>query len=97
MGKYICVASDKEMFNVSGESLGMIGERALYYSKSVGKHRIYRSSYPLKPYIFRGKDINKDLNLLVFNTPKEAQNLCDEINNVYGDNFMIKEVSKNER
>lgn len=97
MGKYICVSSDKEMFNVKGESLGMIGERALYYSKSIGKHRVYRSSYPLKPYIFRGKDINRGLNLLVFNTLKKAQQLCDEINNVYGDNFMVKEVTESER
>lgn len=97
MGKYICVSPDKEMFNVKGESLGMIGERALYYSKSIGKHRVYRSSYPLKPYIFRGKDINRGLNLLVFNTLKKAQQLCDEINNAYGDNFMVKEVTESER
>ena len=29
MIKYICVAPDKEVFNVNGESLGMQGERAL--------------------------------------------------------------------
>ena len=56
MVKYICLAPSKEQFNVNGESLGMSGERALYYAKSVGKHRIYRSMYPLEPYMFKGKN-----------------------------------------
>lgn len=97
MIKYFCLAPSKEIFDVSGNSLGMQGERALYYSKSVGNHRTYRSSYPLESYIFKGKNINKDLDLLVFNTSKEAQQLCDEVNNVYRDNFIVKEVKTDEK
>lgn len=97
MIKYICVAPDKEVFNVNGESLGMQGERALYYSKDIGKHRIYRSQYPTPaPYMFNGKNINENLKLLYFNTNIEAKKLCTEINDVYGDDFEVKEVEVNE-
>lgn len=89
---YICKAPSKEQFSVSGKSLGMSGERALYYSKSVGKHRIYRSSYPLEPYYFNGKDINKDLKLFRFNSFRRARNLCHMINKHYGDDFKVVEV-----
>ena len=90
--KYICWSPNKEMFNVNGESIGMRGERALYWSKSVGEHRVYRSSYPKEPYYFRGVDINDDLKLFEFDNKKIAKNLCKEINNVYGDDFEVKEV-----
>lgn len=89
---YICKAPSKEQFSVSGKSLGMSGERALYYSKSVGKHRIYRSSYPLEPYYFNGKDINKDLKLFRFNSFRRARILCHMINKHYGDDFKVVEV-----
>jgi hypothetical protein len=93
MVKYICLAPSKEQFNVKGKSLGMSSERALYYSNDIGKHRIYRNSYPLEPYMFNNKNINEKLELLYFNTSIEAQRLCDEINSVYGDDFMVKEVN----
>lgn len=89
---YICVAPSKEQFNVNGKSLGMSGERALYYSKRLGKHRIYRSSYPLEPYYFNGTDINEDLKLFRFNSFWRALKLCHEINKHYGDDFKIKEI-----
>ena len=85
--EYICIAPSKEVFNVTGKSLGMSGERALYYSSDVGRHRIYRSSYPKEPYYFRGEDINKKLRLLKYKSLKYAQSVCDEINRVYGDDF----------
>lgn len=97
MIKYICWSPSKEQFNINGESLGMSSERALYYAKSIGKHRIYRSSYPLEPEIFNGKDINQDLELLVFNTSIEAERLCTEINDVYNDDFIVKEVNEDVR
>lgn len=90
--KYICVAPDKEEFNIYGKSLGMRGERALYYSKDIGKHRIYRQSYPIKPDYFRGTDINKNMKLFVFKNKQKAQELCNEINGVYNDDFIVKEV-----
>lgn len=92
MVKYICFSPSKDQFDVNGNSLGMSGDRAVYYAKSVGKRRIYRSLYPIEPYMFKGEDINKDLELLIFNTSIEAKRICDEVNNVYGDNFIVKEV-----
>ncbi len=44
----------------------------------------------------KGKNINEKLELLYFNTPIEAQRLCDEINSVYGDDFIVKEVNVDE-
>lgn len=85
--EYICIAPSKELFNVSGESLGMSGKRALYYSTRIGRHRIYRSQYPIEPYYFNGVDINKQLKLLKYKSIKYAQKVCDLINNAYGDDF----------
>ena len=97
MKKYICVAPDKEAFDINGKSLGMQGERALYYSKDIGKHRIYRNSYPsITPFIFNGKNINEKLKLFYFNNIPDAEKLCVEINNAYGDNFEVREVEVNE-
>lgn len=96
MVKYMCLAPDKEGFDINGNSLGMQGERALYYAKDVGKHRIYRSFYPIKPYMFNGKDINKNLELLYFNNSIEVQRVCTEINDAYGGNFEVKEVKFND-
>lgn len=44
----------------------------------------------------KGKNINEKLELLYFNTPIEAQRLCYEINSVYGDDFIVKEVNVDE-
>ena len=63
---YICIAPEKEVFNVKGESLGIEPKRALYYATDIGRHRIYRSSYPIEPYYFNGTDINKKLKLLKY-------------------------------
>lgn len=90
---YICKAKSKEQFNINGKSLGMSGERALYYSQSIGKHRIYRSCYPIEPYYFGGVDINRDLKLFRFNSYKRALKLCHAVNEHYGDDFKV-EVEK---
>lgn len=97
MAKYICFSPGKEQFDIKGNSLGISVDRAIYYAKSIGKRRIYRSSYPIEPYMFKGNDINKDLELFIFDTRIEAQNVCDKVNNVYGDKFIVKEVSEIER
>ena len=70
---YICLNKEKDT--------------ALYYLKTLHRHRIYRQSYPLKPYIFNGKDINKDLKLFEYKTEKKAQELCDDINSKQGTIF----------
>lgn len=89
--KYICIAPSKEVFNIKGESLGIEGERALYYSEDVGKHRVYRQSYPLEPNYWGLTDLNENMELFEFDNKEEAQELCDEINEVYKDNFIVKE------
>lgn len=90
---YIIVSNPKEQFNVKGESLGLSEARALYYLPTIGRHRIYRSAIPLQPYIFNGVDINKNLKLLKYKSKSSAQKVCDEINEVYGDDFYVKEES----
>ena len=60
---------------------------ALYYLKSLGRRRIYRQSYPLEPYIFKGEDINKGLKLFTYKKKENAQKLCDDINSRTGQNF----------
>ena len=61
--------------------------RALYYLKSLGRRRIYRQFYPLKPYWFNGKNINKGLKLFTYKKKENAQKLCDDINSRTGQNF----------
>jgi hypothetical protein len=84
--RYICVAPDKENFNIYGESLGMEGERALYYSTGVGRGRIYRSSYPT-PH-------EKSFKIFSYKSKNRAQTLCDFINGVYNDDFKVVEVTE---
>lgn len=76
---YICKAKAKEVFNIHGESLGMEGERALYYTTDIGRHRIYRSSYPTPN--------DKRFKLFRYKKKETAQMLCDEINEAYNDDF----------
>lgn len=84
---YICIAPEKEVFNVYGKSLGVEPKRALYYSTDVGRHRIYRNSYPLDSFYFNGVDINKKLKPLKYKSLEYARKICGEINKAYGDNF----------
>ena len=70
---YICLNKEKDI--------------ALYYLKTLHRRRIYRQSYPLKPYIWNGKDINKDLRLFEYKTEKKAQELYDDINSKQSTEF----------
>lgn len=92
MFKYICFSSGKELFNSKGESIGISDARALYYAKNIGKRRICRNDYPLMPCMLNGVDINSNLKLFAFKSPKYAQKLCDEINKVYDDDFKVKKI-----
>lgn len=78
--KYICTAPEKEVKNFKGESLGIQGERGLFYHKNIGKHRCYR-------HLLEDEDI--ETRLLEFKSKEEAQALCDKINEAYNDNFKI--------
>lgn len=60
--------------------------RALFYSYELGKRRIYRSSYPVP------KD--KTFRLFEYKRKEKAQLMCDEINEVYSDNFEHMEVNE---
>lgn len=68
------------------------GDIALYYSKDIGRHRVYRQSLPLEPFYFRGEDINKGLRLFKYKRKSSAQKLCDDINSKQGTKFIVKEV-----
>jgi len=82
---YIVTSKDKEQFNVNGSSIGMRGVRALYYAKSLGRHRIYRDEYP---------NTNKSLDLFKYKSKTRAQDLCDQINEAYNDDFEVTELTE---
>jgi hypothetical protein len=83
MKRFICFSPSKEHFNAAGQSLGMGDDRALFYSPSVGRQRLYRSSYP---------DPTKGLKLLTFKTESVAQSRCNSINKAYNDDFSTLEI-----
>ncbi len=58
------------------------GERRLYFSPSVGRNRIYRSSG------------EKHFKLKIFKNRAAAQSLCDEINKTYNDDFEVVEYQQ---
>lgn len=89
---YICFSPDKETFNIYGESLGMRGERALYYSNDIGRDRIYREPYPIEPQYFNGKDLNGNMKLFIYENKQDAQAMCNLINKAYNDDFIVKEI-----
>ena len=83
MSKFICISDSKEHFDVNNVSLGMNGERALYYCKRLHRKRTYRLSYPSKQF---------DMALFVYKSKSKAQKLCDEINKAYNDDFYPKDI-----
>lgn len=86
-GKYICFAQGVEQFDFKGKSLGIGDDRALYYSKSIGKGRIYRSSYPTPP-----SNPKNDFVLYQFDNDNEASDMCSKINSAYNDVFKPHEI-----
>lgn len=84
--RFICVAPSKEQFNVDNESLGMSGERAIYYSPLIGRRRLYRQ--PLG-------DAQNGMMLLTYATEKRAQEVCDSTNFHFNDEFMVREYVGN--
>jgi hypothetical protein len=79
---FICHSSEKEQFDYKHESFGMRHERALYYSKSLGKGRVYRSSYPRPPVTPKN-----DFELYKFDSEDDAIGFCNSINIAYKDDF----------
>lgn len=62
------------------ESLGMEDERALFFSPQVGRRRIYRQSI---------SSPQKGLKILSYKKKENAERICDEINKVYNDAFVV--------
>jgi hypothetical protein len=86
--KFICHSKAKVQYDWLGNPQGMGVDRALYYSKSLSKERIYRSSYPKPP-----AHPNNDFELFKFSNLKAAQDQCDSINNAHNDDFSPFEVT----
>lgn len=84
---YILFAKGIEEFNINNESLGIGHDRSVYYCKSIGRHRLYRSSYPLAT-----TGPNKKLSLFVFSTLKQAEDCRDYTNKIHNDRFEVIET-----
>jgi len=80
--KWICHAPGIEQFDYQMNSLGAGTDRALYYSKTIGKDRVYRSDYPTPPPI----PVN-DFELFIFDNKRSANIMCSKINKAYNDRF----------
>lgn len=79
---YICFSKGKEVFNYYGESCGISEDRLLYKAICLNSDRVYR----------RSKTESDEFELFEFDILKEAQELCDEINNAYNDDFKVLEI-----
>jgi hypothetical protein len=80
--KWICTAEGVEQFDCNRNSLGIGNKRALYYSKSIGKNRVYRSDYPTPPAV----PVN-DFVLFELDNKKAANIMCSKINTAHNDVF----------
>lgn len=78
----IAFASGKELFDFQGRSFGAGEDRALYYLKSLGRHRIYRRAYP-NP----SSQDEFEFVLMTYNNTEMAEKACREVNEIYGDSF----------
>ena len=72
MDNYIITAEAIEQFNCKNKSVGISQKLAVYYVLGTERLMLYRESYPT-PNI-------KGLNLLIFETEKEATILCEQLN-----------------
>jgi len=81
--KFYLFAPAKEHFDYRGISLGMGNDRKIYYPKSVGKHRAYRSD---------ANNPAKGLTLMTFSSKESAQKVADYTNENFNDNFEVREI-----
>lgn len=63
-------------------------ERALYYKRGAGRKKPYRSTYPTPKY--------DCLILLTYKTQEAAAKVRDEVNKMYGDDFIVYIASDEE-
>lgn len=83
--QYICFAKGVEQFDVKGNSLGIGHDRAIYYSRSIGRKRFYRNAYP--------NPNSSGLTLLTFGSEKGAKSVCDLTLEVHNDNFEVVNIN----
>jgi hypothetical protein len=84
---FIVFAKGVEQFDFMGNSLGIGSDRSLYYNKSIGRRRLYRSAYPLEKVLGTSHFV-----LYTFPTREEAQVQANHVNEVYNDNFVVQEL-----
>lgn len=82
--KFICTSEQKPAKNHLGEIIGEGEKRALYYIPKFGKHRVYRGGILTKP---------ENWKLLEYSDFDEADVLCGEVNEVYGDDFQVEQIN----
>lgn len=56
--------------------------RALFYSPTIGKHRVYRQGI---------SDSGKGLKLLTYKRKSSAESICSQVNKAYNDKFKVSE------
>lgn len=85
---YICVEKIMNLSEILDENF--LGKytvsrcNALYYSREIGRSRIYRQSYSECGY--------KGLRLLTYKNKKNAQKECDYINSITDSNYEVVEI-----
>lgn len=86
MDTFIITSEPKEQFDFKGKSLGMGHKRALFYSPSVGRTRVYRNSF---------SSPQGNLKILEYKSRSYAQKICDRVNKNLGEDFKVEQVNTN--
>lgn len=79
--KFIITSESKPSKNYLGEVIGMQEKRALFYNTYIGRNRIYRFPLYNKNIGFKLRDYTCEI---------EAQVTCDEVNELYNDDFKVE-------
>lgn len=80
---YIVTSEERQVFNHDKTASHQMPKRALFYLKSLGKHRIYRG-YLNKP--------DKGMVLFTFNKEGEADTFAKDFNERSGEDFKKEEL-----
>lgn len=88
MGKFVCISEEKPSRDFKGKVIGTTPRRGLHYASDIGKHRTYRDSL--------GQAEGSKMILFTFDSRRQAQELCDAINEAYNDDFEVYEEDQRE-
>jgi len=83
MAKFICTSEAKDALDYRNKKIGVTEKRALFYSSSSVRNRIYRRDM---------KSRGPRMKLFTFTKKESAQSLCDRINETYNDDFKVEEL-----